>query len=397
MEAKSIIILFGFSKTVKAAKSAGYHTINILFANMLKGTFLKATQNADLTIVVNNADEIEKNVARLIDIYHVVAVTSFTDTNDGVLRAAKLNEKYMPNNRFASPGAVELLHNKYATRKLLDRLGMRNASYSLIHTLEEAESFLAAHGEMVLKPYDGQGSNAVRFISEKADIYSALNAWPDYTFIAESVLSGKEYSVETITTNGTTTVLGITEKLKIDANNFGHNPFVERGHIFPATLDEQIRFEVEKYVLTLFNNLEVVNVLGHSEIIITQEGPVLVESHIRAGGDCIPEIVEVSTGLDMFKMHFMSLSNQLGQVEITYSTRAMIDYLILPPGKLNEFTNEYDVQGIVKDRLELELGMKIPPIENSFDRVCGHIICKDATNPCRIAENAFAKVNAKVI
>lgn len=82
----------------------------------------------------------------MIDIYHVVAVTSFTDTNDGVLRAAKLNEKYMPNNRFAFPGAVELLHNKYATRKLLDRLGMRNASYSLIHTLEEAESFLAAHG-----------------------------------------------------------------------------------------------------------------------------------------------------------------------------------------------------------------------------------------------------------
>ena len=373
---------------IKAAKKAGLNTINILLSSMV-GLYNKTVDISDMTITLNELDDIEKVVKNLITEFDVVAVTSFTDTNDAVLRAAQLNERYISENVFATSNAVRTLHDKFATRKMLDKLGMRNVKYDLVDTQEKAEEFFDEYGKMVLKPFDGQASKGVKIITERKQISAYIDKWKDNTFIAETVLDGKEYSVESITVNKKTYIVGVTEKLKIEENDMGHNPLVEKGHVFPAVIDNKILMEIQKYITMIFDNLDVMNIVGHSEIIITKEGPVLVESHIRCGGDCIPEIVCIATDFNMYEMHFRSMLKQIKDVHIDYHGRACIEYLILKQGKLVAFNQDISDERIVKNRLTLKPEMTINAIENSFDRTCGHIICKDESDPKKVADEIF--------
>lgn len=84
--------------------------------------------------------------------------------------------------------SVSLAKNKYLTRKVLSRHGIRNIPFIRPQTLDVAQAFLATHGTIVAKPLTGSGSRDVHIITKREQL-SGLDI---YNYILEKYIAGKE-------------------------------------------------------------------------------------------------------------------------------------------------------------------------------------------------------------
>lgn len=378
---KKIIVLFGHKAVVKAAKDQGFYIINILQSDMLHSTFIKACKFADQTIVINDLLEIETVVKGLAAIGTIDGVVSFTDTRNGVLKAAELTEKYFPNNHFVSVEAVNMLLDKKKMRDYLHSLNLKRVPNAIPKNLDDVRSFLEQYGNAIVKPINGQASCDIFFVSPEMDLQ---NIWDDQVFnrmtkgcfIIEKFILGQEYSVETLTDNGNTLILGVTDKYKIP-KKMGHSEFVESGHIFPAQLEKNRLSKISNTIFKFFNNLNISNSLGHTEFIFEKETNdiYIIESHLRAGGDCIPDLVEEVSGFNPYYLFFKAIDKEKVP-EFNYEGQAAIYYFIPRIGEITQVTFETQ-EGFkdihIKDRLDFT-NKKVGKILNSFDRKWGYII-----------------------
>jgi biotin carboxylase len=111
-------------------------------------------------------------------------------------------------------------------------------------------------------------------------------------YLVESLVAGPEVSVETFGRE----VVGITRK------HLGDPPaFIEVGHDFPASLEEETAEEIRRIALRA---LEVIG-LGwgpaHLEMRLAPEGPTIIEVNPRLAGGMIPELVRLAFGVDLVR------------------------------------------------------------------------------------------------
>lgn len=108
-------------------------------------------------------------------------------------------------------------------------------------------------------------------------------------------MSGREMSVESITENGNTTVVTITDKLVCELPYF-----VEIGHSEPAILSETEKESIIDITKKAILAMKLINGASHTEIKLTKDGPKIVEIAARLGGDFITsKLVPLSTGINM--------------------------------------------------------------------------------------------------
>ncbi|WLG85677.1 ATP-grasp domain-containing protein [Pseudomonas cucumis] len=199
-----------------------------------------------------------------------------------------------------SHAAVHNTRNKVAARLALDGAGVPSCWYAeatdkqaLFGILRQCEL-----AKVIIKPSDGTGSIGVVALEEPANVDEG---WLDehvtcYPVLVEEFLCGKEFSVESFSVSGRHYVLGITEKF-IDAASF-----IEIGHVFPAELDSLITEEITSYVAKVLAATGIEHTVAHTEIMLTAQGPRLIETHTRVGGDYIPQLVRQVTGVDLYEI-----------------------------------------------------------------------------------------------
>lgn len=115
--------------------------------------------------------------------------------------------------------------------------------------------------------------------------------------LAEEFLSGHEVSVEGFSQDGVHSVVAVTDKLLGE----GGSGFIEAGHSVPARVDEAIRQGIVDLTGRLLDAVGLVEGPSHTEIMITDAGLRIIESHNRAGGDNIPELVRLAYGVDLVR------------------------------------------------------------------------------------------------
>lgn len=108
-------------------------------------------------------------------------------------------------------------------------------------------------------------------------------------------MEGPEVSVETLSFDGHTHIIAITDKVTT-----GSPEFVEMGHSIPSQLSIDTKLQIEKVVIAAIKAVGINNGPSHTEIIITKDGPKVVELGARLGGDNITtHLVPFATGVDM--------------------------------------------------------------------------------------------------
>jgi argininosuccinate lyase len=201
------------------------------------------------------------------------------------------------------PEAMRRAVRKHDVRAALDAAGLPPVRHAVAATIDDA--LVAAEGlryPLVAKPVDLNAGTSVRRVDEEAHL---KDAWADITALAhntrgqalagvvllEEVLDGTEVSVEAVTVDGTTHVIGVTDK-----SVTGPPAVVESGHMVPADLAPPVLADVEGFAAAAVDALGITHCLTHTEVMITADGPRLVELNPRRGGGYIFDLVHLVSG-----------------------------------------------------------------------------------------------------
>lgn len=190
--------------------------------------------------------------------------------------------------------------NKYAMRNAFQKAGIPVPDYSLVSA---GEKVFPRRFPVIVKPTDRSGSRAITKVERQEDLQDAIRKAVDQSFekkaVVEEYIQGAEYSVETISYQGTHTCLAITKKFTT-----GSPHYIEAGHLQPAPLTEEMEEKVKETVFRALDALDVKFGAGHSELRIDREGRIrIIEIGSRMGGDCIgSDLVPLSTGYDFVRM-----------------------------------------------------------------------------------------------
>lgn len=150
----------------------------------------------------------------------------------------------------------------------------------------------------VLKPITGASKKGVNFVDDSVKDLSIPDDLKNVVFMAETYVSGKEYSVESMSYHNQHQVIQITEKISTGAPHF-----VELEHHQPAQLPMDVKDKIHKLIPKILSSVGFTNGASHTEIKVDDAGQVyLIEINPRGGGDMISnDLINLSTDYDYLK------------------------------------------------------------------------------------------------
>jgi len=319
-------------------------------------------------------------------------------SEENLMRGALIAEKLgLP---FHSVETIETVNNKYKMREILKLHGLDSTECAKVDTVEDIIMFGNANGyPIILKPIDGTASTGVSIIHKENDIEKATSWFKEGTenqkMYVETFIYGEEYSVEAFSENNVHKVICITKKYKEEEH------FVEIGHCVPAIISENTESIICEYIREVLSVVGIKNGVSHTEIILTPDGPRIVEVHARLAGDNIADLVKVSTGIDIEEMIAKqtlneSVINNIPEI-IPKNKFSSIWYAI--PKKMGILE---DVRGMSEanasksvERVEIiqKTGRSLDALHNSFSRLAFAIATGSSSDEAiENAKNAIGKL-----
>ncbi|MEU6239287.1 ATP-grasp domain-containing protein [Kitasatospora sp. NPDC047058] len=284
---------------------------------------------------------------------------------------------------------TRLLHDKSAMRALLNEQGIAAVPFTANPTREQLGEFVAAHGAAIVKPTKGSGSLGVRPVRSAEEV-DEVWAWREEfgigDFLVEKLLVGPELSVEAFSEAGRHTVLAVTAK---DTDS----GVVELGHVVPAPLPGEQLEAIRDLTVTLLDAVGLQDGPSHTEMILTAEGPRIVESHCRRGGDFINDLVRMVYGVDQEEATYRLAGTSAPLAELHPARgAAAVRFLTAEPGtvvSVEGLDRAQLMEGVVRAAVSVEPGSVVGELRWSEDR-CGHVIvhAEDAETAVRLARKA---------
>ncbi|AUG77906.1 ATP-grasp domain-containing protein [Kitasatospora sp. MMS16-BH015] len=202
------------------------------------------------------------------------------------------------------PEAVGRCRDKHQTRAALAAAGVPQATSVLVSSLEEAAAAAAGIGyPVILKPRAlgaSFGVNAVADAEGLAAGYAEARGaeedgvpYFDAGVLVEEYLTGEEISVDAALVDGELLPLFVARKIS------GFDPYFEEiGHTVDAG-DPLLTDPRLLDVLTRAHRATGYHTgITHTELRLTADGPEVIEINARLGGDLIPYVGSVATGVD---------------------------------------------------------------------------------------------------
>jgi carbamoyl-phosphate synthase large subunit len=198
-----------------------------------------------------------------------------------------------------SPEVANICTNKYLQRKLFSDNGINAPKFYLLSDSVDIEGY--KEFPYIVKPVDSSASRGVKKVNNDIELAEAIKEAKNFSrtgqVLIEQFIGGKEFSVETLTQNGETTIANITEKLVI-GEKYGY--FVEDTHIEPARISGAEWKLIEEEVKKALKLIKADNCPSHTEVKLWNGKPYIIEMACRLGGDYITsDLVPLSTGIDM--------------------------------------------------------------------------------------------------
>ena len=273
------------------------------------------------------------------------------------------------------------------------------AFYRIKTKAEYLDTIDQISADCIVKPADNSGSRGVSLIHKGADVQTIESAY-QYAkscsrsggILVEEYMKGPEVSVETLSINGVCSIIQITDKLTTGAPHF-----VEMGHSQPSRLEESVQQEIKR-VATLANQaIGIRQGPSHTEIIVTEQGPKIVEIGARLGGDCITtHLVPLSTGVDMVEITIRIALGESPVIPKINGCGSAIRYFRQSSGivrAIEGISQAEKMKGIREIQIVHGIGEKIGEVNDSASRM-GFVIAQDATaeDAVKDCENALKAV-----
>ena len=238
--------------------------------------------------------------------------------------------------RLALPGfsseAIRNCRDKRRTRDALTAAGVAQPSSVAVSTLDEAREVAARIGyPVVLKPRGLAGSMGVVLVASEDELdegyETAYTPWypgvPTYEdgVLVETYLDGPEISIDGAVVDGRYVPMFVARKQLSE-----HPYFQETGHVVDAADELQRSPELIEMLRRAHVALGLRRGMTHSEVRLTSDGPRIVEINARLGGDLIPYVGMLATGIDPARVAVDVVLGREPQVQMTRTTAAEIRF-----------------------------------------------------------------------
>ncbi|PZF98798.1 ATP-grasp domain-containing protein [Micromonospora deserti] len=284
----------------------------------------------------------------------------------------------------AGPEAADIFADKHRMRLLAADTGLTNPDFALVDSPVAATVFARRHGgRCVLKPTRRSGSLGVQIIADPAEIASAWAATatpeqaPEATaglptaVLAEQMVDGPEHSVELLVADGEVIFGNVTDKRVLP----GRRP-VETGHTVPTTLPEPARRELLDVAARLAAAAGFRTGTLHSEWIIADGVPTLVECAGRLPGDMITALVSIAYECGFVEAYLRTLRGERPTLPARPTGAAAVEFLLAPPGTVTAVDGVRQarrVPGVLDVQLEVTVGDRVGEVTSSLRR-SGHLL-----------------------
>jgi biotin carboxylase len=231
----------------------------------------------------------------------------------------------------------------------------------------------------IFKPTDNSGSRGVIVVHHLSELDDAYNYSRHNSrggaVIIEEFLTGDEVSVEVMAVQGKVHILAITDKITTGAPYF-----VEMGHSQPSKLPATDLLKIKDLTVRAVKAVGIETGPAHVEIMLTKDGPKMIELGARMGGDCITShLVPLSTGIDMIKATIELSMGQIPDLSPKFQKGNAIRYFNSTPGrifKISGVEEAYKLEGIKEIVFTKKLGDTVTQIQSSTDRV-GYVVAQN--------------------
>jgi biotin carboxylase len=251
----------------------------------------------DFTIDIAHEGDPAVTAARLRELGIDLVVAG---AESGVMLADELSAALgTPGNGMSRPAARR---DKFLMHQALKDNGLASAECFRSTSVQEIVAWVAQRGQwpVVLKPSSSAGGdNVIVCHSEEeinkahAQITTSIDRYgrSNDTVLVQEFLSGVEYYVNSVSRDG---VHQIVEIWRYHKRSVDGRTIYDYENLL-AWEDPTAR-QIVEYTLTVLNALEIRNAAGHTEVMLTSRGPVLVECGARLGGGQMPELLSRCTG-----------------------------------------------------------------------------------------------------
>lgn len=391
----------------------------ILGASILQLPAIEKAKEMGLDVVVVdmnpdavgfNVPGIEKEIISTIDIQAVISAAKshkidgiMTLATDMPMRTVAAVAKEMNLIGIDEETALKAT-NKAEMRKALQVSNVPIPKFYVVSNKEEYKEVVKQFNvPFIVKPADSSGS---RGIFEVKDIHNEDLIIEAYEYchpysrvgdvVVEEYMEGPEVSVETLTVNGECHVIQITDKLTTGAPHY-----VEMGHSQPTMLSKEISEQISKVAKAANKAIGIKNGPSHTEIIVTKEGPKIVELGARLGGDNITtHLVPLSTGVNMVECCIKIALGEIPDIKKKWHKGSAIRYFDQKPGcikSIDGIEKAKKVSGVKQISIVHGVGENVTEVTSSGSRI-GFVITQgtNAIEAKTICNKVLFMINVKI-
>lgn len=310
------------------------------------------------------------------------------------------------------PTAAAALRDKSELRRLAGQAGIRQPDWQVVADHEGIARFRSAHGgQCVIKPTKLQASVGVQLLGPHDDLAEAWAATVAAderhlrvsgsgigACLAEERLHGAEVSVEALVANGKIFFWNVTAKHLYP----GRYP-VELGHVVPAGVEEAVESELRAMMEALIRATAFDTGIMHSEWILADGRPHLVECAGRIPGDRIPRLIDLAYRTDLVAGLVSLMEGDVTTIDARPQAAAAIRFLAPPRGRIvgvSGLDEAAAVDGVVDVVVSVQPGATVAELTSSWARA-GHVLATGPDgaaawrNVCAAAEAVRFEVEAE--
>jgi biotin carboxylase len=219
---------------------------------------------------------------------------------------------------------AETISNKYYLRSLLKEAGLTKLSFNPAYSLEDAlHAFQKMIGQVMLKPMLASGSKGIKKISSEEELINnfqhALDCSTTYKgVLLEQYVEGKHLGGELIINEGKIIYHLLSEKKY-------NEHFVTTAHLVPGSISENDHLKIFILLQKVVDSLQLKNGILDVDLVLTSEGPELIELGGRPGGNGIAQLVELYSGVNLITIAIkMAMNDQFEIKEIKSDPMACV-------------------------------------------------------------------------
>ncbi len=327
---KSLLLLGAgiyYVRAIEEVKAAGYRTVVV---DRDPGAPGLAIADAPHAIDLSDPDAVLTVAAS----EHVDAVLPLNDF--GVRSAARVADAL--GLRGLTPRTAELACDKGLMRERWRLDGLSQPCFRVTTTHADVlRAALELAMPLVLKPADsGGGGRGVSVVRDSSELdwafkFAAAHA-RNGRIVVEEFLDGTEMTIEAIAAGGEVHILAVSDKLKPPLRTR-----VASRLMYPAAAGPETIAAVHELARAAIVSLGITDGPAHVELIVTGDGPSLVELGARGGGGHVfSTIVEAVSGVQMVRESARVLVGDPAQLTVRHARGCVYELFVPRSGVIRE-------------------------------------------------------------